>query len=349
MKYFSKDKEFVNAECGVYKKILIIRKALGILPLLLTVVFSVVSTIAEGAEWKLISKSEDENISVFVDNESIKHISKNSVTVWVKMLFKEPVQIKTKQSKYAIYSLGHEEHDCSVRKIKLLQLTFYYTDSTNDNAYPLEVHEVIPGTIQATTHDYLCKKHELFNKEFTEDASDIKITSRLKQADESLKKVDEIPNSFNETKSIDKLKKYENSKAELKENEPDEIQKQYLKKLENMNLELEVASINEIGCFRFSEIQHKRELLDLQYRGRISRDVEKSRQELEDKKEKAKTKIEEVEKAKVDLRLDALKYYNGKMPIWLSKEWSEEESRHSKWLQEEFIPKYKQALEEFSK
>lgn len=141
--------------CPALQKILKIRKAFGILSLLFIIVVSVVSTIAEGAEWKLISRSEDQNISVFVDNENIKHISENIIRAWVKMLLKEAVPIN---SKYATYTLGYEEHDCITRKIKLLQLTFYYTDGTNDNANPKEEWvDIKPDTIQSAVHKFLCK------------------------------------------------------------------------------------------------------------------------------------------------------------------------------------------------
>jgi len=65
--------------------------------ILLAIGLFFLSTTAEGADWKLIAEGKTGNL-FFVDTESIKHISKTVVRAWIKQVYKEPEQFKSKYS-----------------------------------------------------------------------------------------------------------------------------------------------------------------------------------------------------------------------------------------------------------
>ncbi len=56
------------------------------------------------------------------------------------------------------------------------------------------------------------------------------------------------------------------------------------------------------------------------------------RDKLENEEARTKENIKNLNRDKENLKLDALKFYNGKMPKWLSEKWQEEEANHLKTL-----------------
>ena len=125
--------------------------------ILLSIGFFLLSASAEGANWKLITTDEEDNTSIHIDTESIRHISKTVVRAWVKILFEKP---KPFDSKEKVESLGYEEHDCSETKKSILQVTNRYSDGTSATATnpAKEWRYIIPETIESAIHNYLCKK-----------------------------------------------------------------------------------------------------------------------------------------------------------------------------------------------
>lgn len=113
------------------------------------------SASAEGANWELITMSE--KATFYIDTESIRHISKNVVTAWVKTVFKKP---EIFNSKGFVEVMNYEEHNCAELKKNVLQNTNRYLDGTSDTAtYPEKEWTYIrPDTVESAVHNYLCKK-----------------------------------------------------------------------------------------------------------------------------------------------------------------------------------------------
>lgn len=112
----------------------------------------------------------------------------------------------------------------------------------------------------------------------------------------------------------------------------DEIQQQYLKSLKIINLELDIENIAISKDYKLFKLQDERELLELNYRGKISYTAKMDRDKLENEEARTKENIKNLNRDKENLKLDALKFYNGKMPKWLSEKWQEEEANHLKTL-----------------
>lgn len=126
----------------------------------------------------------------------------------------------------------------------------------------------------------------------------------------------------------------------------DDIQKQYLSRLFDINFEVESAYRTLLFNFRRDKIQHAMEMNELRYRGRIPYDVQMKGQELKDEKTRTEGKIKDLKREKENLKLDALKYYNGEMPKWLSEKWQKEESRHSNNINEDYTEKLGEELKQ---
>jgi len=126
---------------------------------LLSIGLLLLSVSAEGANWELITRSKDSNVSVFIDTDSIRHISKRVVRAWTKFIFIKP---KPSDSKELVEALAYEEHDCAEIKKHDLQITFKHSDGTSDsmtNPNPAKDWSYItPDTLQSAVHDYLCKQ-----------------------------------------------------------------------------------------------------------------------------------------------------------------------------------------------
>jgi Surface-adhesin protein E len=111
------------------------------------------SGIAEGANWGLVSEYDDMNI--YVDNESIKHLSETVVGAQFKIVYKEPTWVK---SKSIDYYLIEQENNCSEKRYKIYQVKVYFTDGTNDTFTKKEEHDVNPDTFQYVIHEFICKQ-----------------------------------------------------------------------------------------------------------------------------------------------------------------------------------------------
>jgi hypothetical protein len=107
---------------------------------------------AEGADWGFISEYEDTNI--YIDNETVKHISENVIGAQFKVVYKEPSWIR---SKAVTYYLLTQENDCSGKKYKVSKVTVYFDDGTNNTYDTKEEHDVRSDTFQSAIYDFLCK------------------------------------------------------------------------------------------------------------------------------------------------------------------------------------------------
>lgn len=126
--------------------------------ILLSIGFFLLSASAEGANWELITTDKDGNLSVYVDTESIRHISKTVVRAWIKIILKNPEPFGSKK---IVETLDYEEHDCVEMKASLLEIYHKYSDGTTASVTAKEkefLRYIRPDTIESVIFNYLCKK-----------------------------------------------------------------------------------------------------------------------------------------------------------------------------------------------
>lgn len=123
-----------------------------------------------------------------------------------------------------------------------------------------------------------------------------------------------------------------------------EIRSQYIRKLLTLNSAIIRENYNLLYNYEKTALHLEEERNELAYRGRIPYVVKLKGKELEDDKNRIKSKIEELKNDKDDLRMDALKYYRGKLPLELKKAWNEQEKNYI-----EDMDKYLEDFKNFSR
>jgi len=129
------------------------KRRLNFLVFVLAVILFPIAETAKGADWGFVSEYEDTNI--YIDNETVKHISENVVDAQFKVVYKEPSWMR---SKAVTYYLLTQETDCSGKKYKVSRVTVYFDDGTNNTFDTKEEHNVKSDTFQSAIYDFLCKK-----------------------------------------------------------------------------------------------------------------------------------------------------------------------------------------------
>jgi hypothetical protein len=128
---------------------------------LLVIGLLLLSVSAEGANWKYIATTDEGNTSIYIDTESISHISKTAVRLWSKALFKETEPF---DSKRIVERLTYAEFDCVERKQCILQFDVKYLDGSSEVITVPEkeigCYDIYPDTISSLIFDYICKKGE---------------------------------------------------------------------------------------------------------------------------------------------------------------------------------------------
>lgn len=116
-----------------------------------------VAAITEGADWVLITSS-DGGDKIYVDEESIRHNSSNTIKVWEKHVPEGSTFEKPINSKKVTRLLIYREYDCDRGRKRRLQLHFYFEDGTNQNY--LGLHEwsyIVPDTVAEKIIQYVCR------------------------------------------------------------------------------------------------------------------------------------------------------------------------------------------------
>jgi len=109
---------------------------------------SIISGISEGADWTLITKGDAD---VFIDRESIEHISDKVDRVWVKYRYSMPKKFDYKYIKeLAVY----REYNCGEGKFKILRTIGYFTDGTSETDTSERQGYVLRDDV---AYKYLCK------------------------------------------------------------------------------------------------------------------------------------------------------------------------------------------------
>lgn len=90
----------------------------------------------EGADWKLITQDEDHKYLLLVDQESMEPVSDSIVRAGVKYEYTKTFSgtreydcMKCSPKKNVLHTIFLEEFDCTKRKVRILELTEYYTDA----------------------------------------------------------------------------------------------------------------------------------------------------------------------------------------------------------------------------
>ena len=120
----------------------------------LALILFFIPTITKGADWELLTKRENPNIEVFIDNEQIKHISKNVLTARVKIVFSEQKETEFENVKFIV---SYTELDCVDEKYRHLEFSSYYLDGSYDTGVYENWRFIKPETIGEDLHKYLCK------------------------------------------------------------------------------------------------------------------------------------------------------------------------------------------------
>jgi hypothetical protein len=119
-----------------------------------------VTTIAEGVDWVLITLSGGGD-KIYIDEESIKHNSKNTIKVWEKHVPTGSTFEKPFNSKKVTQLLIYREYDCDQERKRQLQLNFYFEDgSKQEFQSPDEWSYVIPDSVAEAIIKHLCKNGE---------------------------------------------------------------------------------------------------------------------------------------------------------------------------------------------
>ena len=129
------------------------KRTVDFLILVITVMLFAPAGGAEGADWKFVSEYED--MRIYIDNESLKHVSENVTGAQFKVVYKEPSWFR---SKAITYYLITQENDCSEKKYTVSQVKVFFGDGTNNIFDTKEEHEVRSDTFQSAIYEFLCRK-----------------------------------------------------------------------------------------------------------------------------------------------------------------------------------------------
>ena len=118
-----------------------------------------VSAVADGAEWRYIT-TNDIDTKFYIDVDSIKRSSHNSVKAW----FKQEEKQSSKDN--FSHSLLYQEFDCTEKRIRFLSIRIFYTD----RKLPLSIDKtddwvyVRPDSAYEAELHFLCSKENKSHK-----------------------------------------------------------------------------------------------------------------------------------------------------------------------------------------
>ena len=138
--------------------------------------------------------------------------------------------------------------------------------------------------------------------------------------------------NITDTEGVKTTKVKKEKEAKKDNNVLDDIQKQYINNLSNINAELESIYPESFRYEKLFALNHEMKILNLKLYGKILPKTESDEIRYRDEDEKFKAKEKKLKNDKNNLKLDALKFYKGKMPTTLKKKWDQEEKRHSEWI-----------------
>jgi hypothetical protein len=112
------------------------------------------------ADWKLIGKSADGNVSVSVDVDSVKWVSEDVVRSCQKFVYAKPKLLNASQ-KPIREVVAYREWNCGEETYNELKVTFCYADGTKETEHYKYAlwHQIKQNSPEDDLHDYVCS-HE---------------------------------------------------------------------------------------------------------------------------------------------------------------------------------------------
>jgi hypothetical protein len=119
---------------------------------------------------------------------------------------------------------------------------------------------------------------------------------------------------------------------------PDETQKQYFDKLIRINTELRNQHAAFARNYKITRTYYERMGSDMRWGyGQVPSFMLKNMQDLADQRAKIENRVVELEKEKEKMKSDAISFYGGKMPEWLSQRWTAEEKDYLDYVDEIYL------------
>jgi hypothetical protein len=131
--------------------------------LLITILFILgflfLSDPSRATDWVLVGKSEDGNMSAFIDKESISQTSGDIIKCRQKFSYVKPIFLNNPRKPVKTL-IAYREWDCSGEKYNDLQVTFCYSDGAKETeTYEYALwHYFKQGTLESDLYDYVCNQ-----------------------------------------------------------------------------------------------------------------------------------------------------------------------------------------------
>ncbi|HXX58893.1 MAG TPA: surface-adhesin E family protein [Thermodesulfovibrionales bacterium] len=122
-----------------------------ILVLMMLFGMSLIPGVSVGAEWTSITRDQSGDVDIFVDRESISHVSDATVRGWVKYRYSQPKQFDSRFIKeLEVYG----EYHCTERSYKIIRSIAYFADGTNEPDQSERQGHILRDDV---VFEYLCK------------------------------------------------------------------------------------------------------------------------------------------------------------------------------------------------
>ncbi len=117
------------------------------------------SDFSNGSDWIFVGKSQDGNMSAYIEKESITQTSGDIVKSCQKFSYVKPIFLNNPRKPVSAF-VAYREWDCAGEKYNDLQVTFCYADGTKETeTYKYALwHYVKQGTPEGDLYDYVCNQ-----------------------------------------------------------------------------------------------------------------------------------------------------------------------------------------------
>ena len=114
---------------------------------------------AKAAQWTYLAKSQDGNMAIFIDRDSIRQVSENVVKSCQKFTYAKPALISS-QNKSVTEIVACRQWDCVEEKYNNLQVIFHFIDGTKETeTYKFALwHYIKQDTPEYDLYDFVCNQ-----------------------------------------------------------------------------------------------------------------------------------------------------------------------------------------------
>jgi hypothetical protein len=119
------------------------------------------SDLSNAADWVLVGKSRDGNMSAYLDKESITQTAGDIIRCRQKFSYVKPIFLSNPKPKTPVTTLiAYREWDCSGEKYNDLQVTFCYANGSKETeTYEYALwHYFKQGSVESDLYDYVCNQ-----------------------------------------------------------------------------------------------------------------------------------------------------------------------------------------------